>query len=258
MALAGTGISYAQLPSLSVSRMLNEYTPAGETMVILGSNFDVHKFTSTNGKVLFGDTEGKIIRGTKDSLYVIVPASARPGVTVKVISGAKIEKTVPYLYQDNRNIIFDFESGSTSPFSTKSATPGPISGKYVRVKQEIESWAVIDFVQGNVALPAEAVKDPDAYVLKFEVNTLKPFNANMIKLMIDGDYHQVNTFFWKTHQTFDTNGKWVTHSVDLNKIVNTPLKESLSKHKIKFSFHGNGLLDADMAFDNFRIVPKED
>ena len=191
-------------------------------------------------------------------MYVKVPEGVAPGSEVKVISADKTEKKVPYLYQDNRNVLFDFESGSASQFSTKSATPGAISGKYIRVKQEIESWAVIDFVQGNLPLPAEVVKDPDSYVFKFEVNTLKPFNANMIKFMIDGDYHGINTYFWKTRETFDTNGQWQTFSLDLNKIINTPLKESLSKHKIKFSYHGNGLLDADMSFDNFRIVPKED
>ncbi|WP_410503459.1 glycan-binding surface protein [Hymenobacter sp. AT01-02] len=47
-------------------------------------------------------------------------------------------------------------------------------------------------------------------MLKFEVNTLKPFNANVIKFLIDGNADKVNTYQWKPSVPFDTRGKWST------------------------------------------------
>ncbi|WP_295771601.1 glycan-binding surface protein [uncultured Mucilaginibacter sp.] len=256
MMLGGLAMGFAQSSSFTLTKMLNEYAPVGSNMVIIGSQLKSNVVPG-KAKVLFGSTEAAIVRLTDDSLYVKVPENAQSGNTIKVLAGGT-EKTVPYQYKDKRNMIFDFESGSVSEFTTKSSKPGAIDGKYIRVEKEIPSWSVIDFVQGNVPLPADVVKNPENYVFKFEVNTLKPFDANMIKFMIDGDYHEVNTYLWKSRQTFDTRGQWQTFSIDLGKMINTPLKESSAKHKVKFSYHGNGILDADMSFDNFRIVPKED
>ncbi len=255
MMLALSASVFAQSNAFSVTKMLNEYSPAGSMMVIIGSQLKSN-VVSGKSKVLFGSTEAPITRVTDDSLYVKVPDNAAPGTIVKVITPGG-EKSVPYPYKDKRNIIFDFNSGSGSDYVTSGAKPGPIDGKYVRIEKEIPSWSVIDLIQGNVTMPAEAVTDPSKYVLKFEVNTLKPFDANMIKIMIDGDYHEVNTYLWRSRQPFDTKGQWQTYTVELDKIINTPLKASLNKHKFKLSYHGNGVLDADMSFDNFRVVPKE-
>ncbi len=246
---------FAQSNTFSVTRMLNEYAPAGSTMVIIGSQLKSNVVPG-KAKVLFGSTEALITRVADDSLYVKVPDNAASGAIIKIVMAGG-EKSVPYPYKDKRNVIFDFNSGSGSDYVTSSAKPGPIDGKYVRIEKEIPSWSVTDLIQDNVTLPAEAVADPSKFVLKFEVNTLEPFDANMIKIMIDGDYHEVNTYLWRSRQVFDTKGQWQTYTVDLDKIINTPLKASLNKHKFKLSYHGNGVLDANMSFDNFRIVPKE-
>ena len=249
------------IPPLQVNGMSNEYTPAGQKMAIVGQNFDLYGVTPEKGKVLWNGTALTITRATSDSVYFVVPADATPGAMVKVVDANSLERAVPGRYKDDRNILFSYDQGGSvwggDTFITDAATPGQINGKYLRVNQTIGAWAWTEFSSNNIAIPADVVANPNNYVLRFEVNTLKPFSTNVIKFLIDGDAGSTNTYQWKPLVPFNTRGKWSTMTIPLSAIINTPLLPSKAQHEFKFLFHGDGALDADMSFDNFRVVPKD-
>ncbi|GAB3241301.1 glycan-binding surface protein [Hymenobacter seoulensis] len=249
------------IPPLSIAGMSNEYTPAGKMMAIVGQNFDLYEITPEKGKIEWAGTQVPITRATADSLYFVVPASASKGATVKVLDANQVARPVPGQYMDDRNMLFSYDAGGSvwggDTYITDAATPGAINGKYLRINQPIGSWAWTEFSANNLVISNDIVANPANYVLKFEVNTLKPFSTNVIKFLIDGDAGSTNTYQWKPLVPFNTRGKWSTKSIKLSDIINTPLLSSKAQHEFKFLFHGDGNLDADISFDNFRIVPKE-
>ena len=79
----------------------------------------------------------------------------------------------------------------------------------------------------------------------------------MVKINVALLVEDNDAYLWKP--PFDTKGQWQT--------VVIPLEEIFASYKVKpvvsasgywsrLLFHGPGDLDADIAFDNFRVVPK--
>jgi len=118
---------------------------------------------------------------------------------LKVDGNAK-ETAVPGRYKDDRNIIFGYDKNGSvwgdTDFITTGPTPAPINGPYVCVNKSIGNYEWTEFsVHNNIALPADIVTNLANYVLRFEVNTLKPFSSNAIRISIDGDVDAVNTYW---------------------------------------------------------------
>jgi hypothetical protein len=244
------------IPAMTVMSMANEYVAPGQRGAIVGMNFDLYEVSPAKGKILWNGTPLAITKTTADSVYFVVPANATPGATLKVV-GANGS------YKDDRNIIFGYDTNGSvwggTDYITTGPTPAPVNGPYARVQKSINAWAWTEFtVNNNIVLPADVAVNPNNYVLRFEVNTVKPFNANVIKFAIDGDPGSgVNSYQWKPATPFYTRGQWSTQTVPLSAFITD--KASLDKplHECKFIFHGDGALDADISFDNFRIVPKD-
>ena len=247
------------IPSLIVTGLSNEYAKAGQTAAVVGQNFDLYGVTPETGKVLWAGTPVTITKTTADSVYFVVPANAAPGATLKVVDANNVEKAVPGRYKDNRNMLFSYDQGGSvwggDKYITEAAVPGAIDGKYIRVAESIKEWTWTEFSTSNtLSLPSDVKANPSKYLLKFEVNTLKPFGSNAIKFVIDGD---ANTYEWRPQPTFHTRGQWSTRSIKLSDILKTSPDPMKTQLEFKFVFHGPGNLDADISFDNFRIVPMD-
>ncbi|MGI4871860.1 MAG: glycan-binding surface protein [Janthinobacterium lividum] len=249
------------IPPLTVTSMANEYVAAGQKAAIVGSNFDLYEVTPAKGKVLWNGTALAITKTTADSVYFVVPASAAPGDQLKVQDANGTQTAVPGRYKDNRNIIFGYDQGGSvwggTDYITTGPTPAPVNGPYIRVNKAIGAWAWTEFsVNNTIVLPADVATNSANYVLRFEVNTLKPFSTNVIKFVIDGDAGSTNTYLWTPATPFYTRGQWSTKTIPLSAFINKPTDLAKPLHTIDILFHGDGALDADMSFDNFRIVPK--
>ncbi|HEX8425194.1 glycan-binding surface protein [Hymenobacter sp.] len=251
------------IPPIEVAGLSNEYASAGQRVAVVGKNFDLYGISPTSGKVLWNGAPVTVTRATGDSVYFTVPANATPGATVKIVDANNVEKAVPGRYKDDRNIIFSYDTGTsvwnTNTFITQGPVPTPINGAFIRVNQRIGAWAWTEFSATNTTLSNTIIANAANYVLRFEVNTLKPFSTNVIKFSIDGDPggSGANTYLWKPLTPFNTRGQWSTVTIKLSSLLTVPLDPNKSQHEFKFLFHGDGALDADMSFDNFRIVPKD-
>ena len=249
------------VPAMGVTGLANEYAAAGQRCAIVGSNFDLYEVTPAKGKVLWNGTALAITKTTADTVYFTVPANATPGATLKVVDGNAKETAVPGRYKDDRNIIFGYDTNGSvwggTDYITTGPSPAPINGPYVHVSKSIGDYQWTEFsVHNNIVLPADVVSNLANYVLRFEVNTLKPFSSNAIRFSIDGDVDAVNTYWWAPTAPFNTRGQWRTMTVPLNSFIKSPSALNIPLHKCQFVFIGPGVLDADMSFDNFRIVPK--
>ena len=67
-------------------------------------------------------------------------------------------------------------------------------------------------------IPDDAILNPEEYYLKFEVNTMKPYNNSMITINAGGSKIQ-DTKGYKWAPPFDTKGKWQTVVIPYDEVV---------------------------------------
>ena len=247
-----------------VSSMVNEYALIGEVAKIRG-NFFYPPITVT----FAGGVAGELVSLKPELIEVRVPAGALPGqVIVKTNFG---ETKSDFMFRDNRNIFI-----SSDPFTgwwnasyvvTAPGTddPAKINGNYIRVKKLVGAWAWTEIAGGaadamgpiSKNIPNEAITKPELYNLKFEVNTKKPYTSNQIKINVG--LLKENNDAYKWNPPIDTKGAWQTIVIpfeDVTKSYGAPLCVSSTGYWTRLMMHGPGDLDADISFDNFRVVPK--
>lgn len=253
-----------QISEPTVTSMASEYVLTGDVATING-DFFYEPLT-----VMFaGGIAGELVSVEDKMIQVRVPEGAQPGqITVQTNFG---ETKSNFWFRDSRNIFL-----SSDPFtgwwnqSYVVTAPGPgdppaINGNYIRVNKAISAWAWTE-VAGGAAdamgpisknIPDEAILKPSDYNLKFEVNTMKPYTANVLKLNIGLLKENNDAYVWAP--PYDTKGKWQTVIIPFEEVAasyGAPLTVSPNGYWTRLLFHGPGDLDADISFDNFRVVPK--
>lgn len=254
-----------QISKPTVSSMVCEYVNTGDVATIRG-DFFYEPLTVT----FAGGVTGELVSVTDKILQVKVPDGAQPGQII-VTTNFGITKS-DFWFRDNRNIFI-----SSDPYSgwwNQSyvvTDPGPgdppkINGNYIRVKKVVGAWAWSEIAGGppdamgpiSKNIPDAAILKPSDYNLKFELNTLKPYNFNVIKMNI-GLSNDFNNDQYQWMPPYDTKGQWQTIIIPFEEIAASygfPLTVSPNGYYTRIWFHGPGDLDCDMSFDNFRIVPK--
>ncbi|MBC8053170.1 MAG: IPT/TIG domain-containing protein [Sphingobacteriaceae bacterium] len=254
-----------QISEPLISSMVSEYVPNGGVATIRGNFFYAPlKVTFTGG------AEAEIVSLKDAEVQVIVPAGAQPGqITITTNFG---ETQSDFMFRDSRNIFI-----SSDPFTgwwnesyvvtnPDADSPPKINGNYIRVKKVIGGWAWTEVAggpataMGNISksIPDEAILKPEKYNLKFEVNTMKPYNNNALKINVGLQGENNNAYIWAP--PYDTKGKWQTVVIPFDEIAKSygaPMSVNPNGYWARLLFHGGGELDADISFDNFRVVPKD-
>ncbi len=241
-----------------------EYVLTGDVATISGDFFyEPLTVTFTGGAV------GELVSVKDKTIKVKVPAGAQPGqITIKTNFG---ETKSDFWFRDNRNIFISSDpytgwwNASYVVTAPAVGDPAKINGNYIRVKKAIGSWSWNEVAGGppdamgdiSKNIPDEAILKPSDYYLKFELNTVKPYNGNVLKINVGILKENNDAYLWKP--PYDTKGQWQTVIIPFEEIANsygTPLTVSANGYWCRLLFHGPGDLDCDMSFDNFRVVPK--
>ena len=256
-----------------LSGMQNEYALEGQTTTIRGN------FFYAPVKVIFtGGAEAEIVNFSDNIIEFKIPVGAQPGpITVSSNFG---ETRSNFYYKDDRNIII-----SSDPYigwwgaAFVVTTPGPndppkINGNYIRVTRTFvaTNWVEIAggsdqaYYNNSRRIPDESITNPDRYYLKFEVNTLKPYNGYMFRINLALPAAANYAYLWQP--PFDSKGKWETVTIPFEDVINSyknpptgstavmPIVRTNGYFTRLMFWNPTGSLDCDMAFDNFRIVPK--
>jgi xyloglucan-binding protein/IPT/TIG domain-containing protein len=254
-----------QISEPFVYSMVSEFVNTGDIATIRGDFFYEPLTVTFNGGV-----KGELVSVKDQVIEVRVPAGALPGpITVNTNFG---EKKSTFWFRDNRNMFIDsdpYEGWWNSSYVVTN--PGPndppkINGNYIRIKKQIGAWAWTEVAGGpstampnhSKNIPDGAILKPEDYYLKFEINTLKPYNSNMIKINVALNSEDNNAYLWKP--PFDTKGQWQTVTIPFEEVVASyAVKPTVNPNGYwsRLLFHGPGDLDADISFDNFRVVPKK-
>ena len=248
----------------TLSTMDCEYGNVGDIVVLRGNYFYPPL------KVTFsGEVNGEIVEISDLILKVRVPANAKPG-QITVTTNFGIAKS-DFLFRDNRPMFIDsdpYEGWWNSSYVVTN--PGPtdppkINGNYIRYRKFTGAWSWNELAGGPATampthsknIPDGAILKPEDYYFKFEVNTVKPYTASIIRfnMALTAEYN--DQYQWQP--PLDTKGLWRTITIPFEEVVaKFPTKPSLSPggYWCRLLIQGPGDLDADISFDNLRIVPK--
>jgi Surface glycan-binding protein B xyloglucan binding domain len=253
-----------EISAPDITSMDCEFVKDGDVATVRGDFFYEPLTVSFTGGV-----NGEIVSVTDQVIQVKVPAGVQPGpITIKTNFG---QTKSDLWFRDNRNMLITDDPWSGwwgQNMVVDGSDPLAINGNFSRITQNIGAWAWTEWIGGREDalatshnIPDDAVLNPDKYYLKFEINTLKPYNGNMIKIMLgqvnspDPDWNAEPYYF---NPPFDTKGKWQTVTIPFKEVVAHYANWGLRPqgYGVKVWFHGPGSLDADIAFDNLRVVPK--
>ncbi|RPD43997.1 glycan-binding surface protein [Paracnuella aquatica] len=254
-----------QISEPQVNGMLSEYVNEGDIAIIRGNYF--YEPLEVN---FTGGVKGELVKVEDQLIQVRVPAGAQPGpITVKTNFG---ETESEFWFRDNRNIFIggDPHEGWWATYHVTNLEPGApprINGNYYRFTKLVKSWVwEAPEVAGGAAssmpsysknIPDEAILKPENYYLKFEVNTLKPYTSNRIVINAGLSAEDNNNYAW--NPPYDSKGQWNTVIIpfeDIIKSYTTRPAPNPDGYWSRILIFGAGELDADIAFDNFRVVPK--
>jgi hypothetical protein len=255
-----------QISKPEVSSMASEFVNAGDVATIRGNYFYAPLSVTFTG----GDT-GKVVSIKDNEIQFQVPAGAKPGpITVKTNFG--VTKS-DFWFRDPRNHFIDsdpYEGWHEASLVVSNPGPGDpplISGNYIRVNKKLTAWSYNEIADGPAGdmpnhsknIPDAAILNPKDYYLKFEVNTLKPYNASQIRINAGTTSQDNNAYIW--NPPYDTKGQWQTVVIPYEEVYNSYAVKPVvnpNGYWAMLLIQGPGDLDADISFDNFRIVPKID
>lgn len=253
-----------QISKPAVSSMVSEFVNEGDVAIIRGDYFYAPiTVTFTGGKT------GEIVSLKDQEIQVRVPAGAESGpITVKSNFG---ETKSNFWFKDTRNIFISsdpWEGWNGKDYVVTN--PGPddpqkINGNYIRVKKMLSSWSWNEIADGTASsmpihsknIPDDAILNPANYNLKFEINTRKPYNNGMIRINVGTSVQDNTNYQWKP--PYDSKGRWETVVIPYEQVYNSyTVKPTVNPNGYwsMVLMQGPGDLDADISFDNFRIVPK--
>ncbi len=255
-----------QISKPLVSSMECEFVNEGDVAVIRGNYFYMPLTVHFQGGVT-----GDIVGLTDTEIRVRVPAGAMPGqITVKTNFGETISD---FLFRDDRPKVIDGDPhegwwGGYLVTNVTASDPPKISGNYYRMVKEVKAWTWDSpEVAGGPAnsmpnhatnVPDNAILKPADYNLKFEVNTVKPYNSNRVMFNVGLNGEDNNAYTWPA--PYDSKGKWHTIVVPFEELYNSySTKPTINPagYWSRILIFGPGNLDADICFDNVRVVPKK-
>lgn len=256
-----------QISKPYLANMVCEFANDGDIATVRGDFFyaPIEVFLSDGTPV-------EIVSLKDKEIQFLVPDGAVAGpITVKTNFG---EVESDFWFRDNRNVIIgsDPYQGWHDPNvvveNPGAGDPPKINGNYIRVKGTIGSWSWNEIASGDAGsmpsysknIPDDAILNPEKYNLKFEINTLKPYNNSMIRINA-GIYQsaEADNVNYQWAPPYDSKGKWQTVVIPFDEIVNSySIKPRVNPdgYWTRLLIQGDGDWDADICFDTFRVVPK--
>lgn len=253
-----------EIPTLVISGLYNEFTPAGGQVQILGNYFDLYGFGTDAVKVDLNGERLQVSDVLATHFSVMIPQTASNNTKI-ILKGDKFaEVSLPYRSTDA--IIWNFDSPSDYGFwagteyitnGSNSEDPELLYGSFIRVKNKFSAWSWNNLPCGGFNLKADIAVNPSDYYFKFEVNNkaATPFvntsnGGGYIFQLNGGDYR------WNPSEnvTFSTYGNWRTISIPLNEMATNGLNEGWTN--LFIILQPNSEWVVDHSFANFRIEKK--
>jgi hypothetical protein len=256
-------------PKLTVSRVLDEFVNAGDSMTVYGSNFDLYDFGKTS-KVYIGSTELGVGSVTASSMKVLIPAGTPDNseVTLKWqdADGADCSASVPFrptthlLYGDFSNVQMNI-SGSISVVkeddSAVTTDNAQLGRNHLHLSGTFGAWAWNTVDLSCNMIDAGNLSNLSDYVLKFEVLTPSSFPLTE-NSPLQFCFNWGSSYTWNPGDGagLNTLGKWQTISLPLAGMAAKGISAAGTWQTLRIVFQPKAEYTADFCLGNFRIEKK--
>lgn len=228
------------LPDLTINGFSNDFAADGDTVRVVGKDFDLYGIDSLTAKVTMGDRDIKIFNVTDKSFSLQVPDGLPVDqttnlhiVTQQLPDGVDVpfrEAGIPILTNDPYTWPGGWWPTGIIQVSPDSEPAAPMFKWYVHLKNTYTgSWSYDNIMITHFKVGEEArdvVNNPQDYVVKFEL--LNPVNTPMARYVRIGIAEMENEnlmYMWdpvSEGASVNTMGVWQTMSLEVTDVFKGP------------------------------------
>lgn len=260
-------------PDLTVSGVDCEFKNGGQTMTILGANFDLYGFDSGVSKVVLGgttltpeditakDMKVKIPEGTADNSLVVVEWATTSGQQLSASLPYRPTQHLLYGNFDGVDARIDGPVSGNMTYEDDSQVSGATASlgyKHIHITGSYGAWAwnTIDLSRNMVEVDGD-LSNLDDYVLKFEVLNAKNFPMP-VETGLKFNFNWGNDWAWNIGDGagIDTKGDWQTVTLPIAGMATKGISRPGTWQTLRIIFQPSVAMDVDFRLGNFRIEKK--
>lgn len=260
-------------PDLTVSGVDCEFKNGGQTMTILGANFDLYGFDSGVSKVVLGgttltpeditakDMKVKIPEGTADNSLVVVEWATTSGQQLSASLPYRPTQHLLYGNFDGVNANIDGPVSGNMTYEDDSQVSGATASlgyKHIHITGSYGAWAwnTIDLSRNMVEVDGD-LSNLDDYVLKFEVLNAKNFPMP-VETGLKFNFNWGSDWAWNIGDGagIDTKGDWQTVTLPIAGMATKGISRPGTWQTLRIIFQPSVAMDVDFRLGNFRIEKK--
>lgn len=277
------------LPELKIKGFSNDFAADGDTVQVLGSDFDLYKIDSISTTVKFNNQDIRIFNCSQNGFSIEVPEGTSTEETSylsistpELDSPAKIpfrEKGIPILTNDSRTWINGWWATGIVEVKEDSDPAAPLFKWYVMLKKSYSgAWQYDNIMITHFWLDdtaADLLANPEDYYVKMEIlNPTEVPLARYIKignsdLEGDGLIYDWDPASTNNGVSLNTMGKWQTVALEVTdvfrgkdgnktslKIAKQPYVNQDEFNNLKMAMNRELAGDMEFYFWNLRFVKK--
>jgi hypothetical protein len=245
---------FVSIPEIKVDGLYNEFALPGDTVQILGSNFDLYNLTQESTVISYNGEAVVATNFTSNSIDIVIPTNAVNN-TKFVLTSAKVSNPIDISYRNEGYLLFDFDNYSDRYVTdgSKAGDPIALKGSFIRMAGTYAAYAYTNLFAKNYTITNQDILDnPQNYYFVFEVYT-----ASSQPLSID-DQVKFNNILWDPNgdatpiNTYDT---WKTIKMEVVNAFPSSGTYALGK-RFFLLCQPKSARDFDFSMANFRLVKK--
>ena len=248
-------------PSLTVSRLANEFAWAGSNTTVYGQNFNLYGFDSGTSTVSVGGTTITPADITSTSMLLTIPEGTPDDCQILFSwqnqEGTAMTASLPYrpvsklLYGD----FSDTQISTDGSVSVAIEEQNSMKGLHFTGSYGAWAWNTIDLSRNMIASSALNGLPVESLVLKFELLTQPNFPLTE-DTGLQFAFNWGDSYAWNPAdgQGINTRGEWQTITLPLAPMATKGIKQAGEWQTLRIVFQPHAAYEADFCLSNFRIV----
>jgi hypothetical protein len=245
---------FVSIPEIKVDGLYNEFALPGDTVQIIGSNFDLYNLIEENTVISYNGETVNATNFTSNSIDIVIPLNAVNN-TKFVLSSPKVTNPIDISYRNEGYLLFDFDNYSDRYVTdgSKAGDPIALKGSFIRMAGSFAAWSYTNLFAKNYTISDQDILDnPQNYYFVFEVYTSSSESVST------NDQIKFNNNIWDPNgnstplNTYDT---WRTMRMEVADAFPNSGTYALGK-RFFLLCQPKSERDFDFSMANFRLVKK--
>ena len=257
-------------PQLRVDGLLCEFTNAGDSVTIIGQNFDYYSF-GTASQVTIGGTALGLGSITNTSMKAEIPEGTPDNSTITVTwtdGSTGTQMTATLSFRPTKNLLYgdfsDVQFAIDGPITMNVEADGSVGGDasvlgnpHMHITGTFDAWAWNTIDLSRNMIDAGDLSNLDDYVLRFEVLTANDYPlTDASPLQFSFNWGDSYTWTPGDGAGLNTHGLWQTVTLPLAPMATAGISAPDTWQSLRIVFQPTAAYTADFRMGNFRIEHK--